>query len=320
MALTNPKEKGTPMRIGCLAWIFRPLSEGAPWYEALDSISRLGFKGVELILCREEELETYWTEEETRRVADFCDQKGLQVSQFAIFQPAIGGLTSLDRKQQARALEVFEQCAQIARTLGAPLINYVSQWPIGLEAPIPYVPNYFYLPNNGPNPTGKLTMKLPPNFDWEEQWANVVQATKKTVEIARAYGLKMSLEGHINVAVPHTDSFLRLYDHVGEPDLGYCLDVGWAALQREYVPWSLYKVKGKLVNIHVRDCDHLTTGFARPGEGVLDWVEIFKALLAIGYEGYLSLESYATDWRDRKIAMTREYLEECLALAESSGQ
>ena len=86
------------MRIGCLAWIFRPLSEGAPWYEALDSISRLGFKGVELILCREEELETYWTAEETRRVADFCDQKGLQVSQFAIFQPAIGGLTSLDRK------------------------------------------------------------------------------------------------------------------------------------------------------------------------------------------------------------------------------
>jgi len=308
------------MKIGCLAWIFRPLSRGAPWYEALESISRLGFKGVELILCREEELESYWTEEETQRVAEFCHRKGLQVSQFAIFQPAVEGLISLDRQQQARALEVFERCAQIACTLGAPLINYVSQWPVGIEAPISYIPNHFYLPNRGPNPAGKLTMKLPPDFDWEEQWANVVQVTRKTVEIAQAHGLRLSLEGHINVAVPHTDSFLRLYDHVKDPALGYCLDIGWAALQREYVPWSIHKVKGKLVNIHVRDCDHLTTGFARPGEGVLDWGEIFKALLAIGYDGYLSLESYATDWRDRKMTMTREYLEECLALAESSSQ
>jgi sugar phosphate isomerase/epimerase len=85
------------------------------------------------------------------------------------------------------------------------------------------------------------------------------------------------------------------------------------------VPWSIHKVKGKLVNVHVRDCDPLTTGFARPGEGVLDWVAIFRALLDIGYDGYLSLESYATDWRDRKIAMTREYLEECLDLAKSTG-
>jgi sugar phosphate isomerase/epimerase len=180
------------------------------------------------------------------------------------------------------------------------------------------VPNYFYLPNRGPNPAGKLSMKLPLDFDWEEEWENTVRVTKETAQIADAYGLKLSLEGHINVAVPHTDSFLRLYDHVGDPALGYCLDIGWAALQREYVPWSVHKVKGKLVNIHVRDCDHTTTGFARPGEGVLDWVEIFRALLAIGYDGYLSLESYATDWRDRKIAMTREYLEECLALARSA--
>ena len=308
------------MQIGCLAWIFRPLSQGAPWYQALETISRLGFKGVELIVCREEELDNYWTEEETQRVADFCDQRDLRVSQFAIFQPAIGGLISLDHERQAVAMEVFARCARIARTLGAPLINYVSQWPVGVEAPISYVPNHFHLPNRGPNPTGKLTMKLPPNFDWDEQWENIVQVTKQTVGIAGAYGLKLSLEGHINVAVPHTDSFLRLWDHVKDPALGYCLDIGWAALQREYVPWSIYKVKGKLANVHVRDCDHLTTGFARPGEGVLDWVEIFKALLAVGYDGYLSLESYATDWRDRKIAMTREYLEECLALAESAGR
>jgi sugar phosphate isomerase/epimerase len=286
----------------------------------LESISRLGFPGVELILCREEELESYWTEEETKRVAEFCHKRELQVSQFAIFQPAIGGLISLDRDRQAHSLEVFERCAHIARTLGAPLINYVSQWPVGVEAPISYVPNYFHLPNRGPNPTGKLTMKLPRDFDWDEQWDNVVRVTKQTVQIAGAYGLKLSLEGHINVAVPHTDSFLRLYDHIKDPGLGYCLDIGWAALQREYVPWSIHKVKGKVVNIHVRDCDHLTTGFARPGEGVLDWVEIFRALLAIGYDGYLSLESYATDWRDRKIAATREYLEECLALAESTDQ
>ncbi len=49
-------------------------------------------------------------------------------------------------------------------------------------------------------------------------------------------------------------------------------------------------------------------------------MEIFKALLAIDYDGYLSLESYATDWRDRKIGMTREYLEECLAVTRGDGE
>jgi sugar phosphate isomerase/epimerase len=307
------------MKIGCLAWTFRPLSVGAPWYEAIDTISRLGFEGVELIVCTEEELDSYWSDEEARKVRDFCQERELPISQLAIFQPAIGGLISLDKGEQDHSLEVFERCCELARMLGTPLVNYVSQWPIGIKAPIDYVPNYFYVPNRGPNPAGKLEMEFPPGFDWDEQWGNVVQMTKATVDIAKGYGLKLSLEGHINVAVPHTDSFLRLYDHISDPALGYCLDIGWAALQREHVPWSIYKLKGKLVNIHVRDCDHLTSGFAVPGEGVLHWPSIFQALRDIGYEGYMSLETHSFEGLEDVAVFSRQYLERHRAGSAATG-
>jgi len=85
-------------------------------------------------------------------------------------------------------------------------------------------------------------------------------------------------------------AFLRLWDAVRDPALGYNLDVGWTMSQREYPPVAIQKVKNQLMNLHMRDIDGLMREFVHVGEGVMDFKAIAEELKAIGFQGYLSIE------------------------------
>jgi sugar phosphate isomerase/epimerase len=112
---------------------------------------------------------------------------------------------------------------------------------------------------------------------------------------------------------PGTDSLLRLIDHVADDDLGVNLDIGWHALQREDIPWSIHKLGNRIFNVHLRDLDGWGVRFAAPGMGVLSWPRIFAALNTVGYEGALNLEleGYG-ETRDRAFRWTFEYLGDLL--------
>ena len=46
-------------------------------------------------------------------------------------------------------------------------------------------------------------------------------------------GAARSIEHHTHCMIHDATSFLRLWDAVGDPDLGYNLDIGWTLSQRE---------------------------------------------------------------------------------------
>lgn len=89
---------------------------------------------------------------------------------------------------------------------------------------------------------------------------------------------------------PHTDSILRLCEEVGEGNVGANLDTVWAYLQRENLPWSIYKYNDKLYHVHMRDGDGLAAYNLPVGYGNTDWEMVIKALKDINYNGFLSLE------------------------------
>lgn len=89
---------------------------------------------------------------------------------------------------------------------------------------------------------------------------------------------------------PHTDSILRLCEEVGEENVGANLDTVWAYLQRENLPWSIYKYNDKLYHVHMRDGDGLAAYNLPVGYGNTDWEMVIKALKDINYNGFLSLE------------------------------
>ncbi len=275
-------------RIGCLSWCFHTFAPGADPEEAIDIIGEIGFEGIEMILLGREDIKRFWTGAKIDRLKKKLAQNRLALAQFVIFQPVIEGLTSRNAEERKRNLDYFEAGCRIGKQLGAPILNIVAPWPRELKGPTDYLPRYYEI--SEPKPGEKFHIDIAPGFDWDAVWQTYVQTTRACLERVKAHGMKLSIEHHTHTMIPDAASFLRLWDAIRDPALGYNMDVGWTLSQREYPPLAIHKVKNQLMNLHMRDIDGLMRRFVHAGEGVMDFKAIADALKAVGFRGCLSLE------------------------------
>ncbi len=309
-AADEPARKGKP-KIGCLSWCFHDFSPGANPEQAIDIIGELGFDGIELILLARQDLKQFWTDTKIDQLKKQLDKKRLRVAQFVIFQPVVEGLSSVRDDVREMNLDYFEAGCRIGKRFDAPMVNIVAPWARELSGPTNYLPRYYDLPDAKPGE--KFTIRIAEGFDWDAVWDAYVKATRACLERAKMHGLKMTIEHHTHCLVPDAVSFLRLWDAIRDPALGYNLDTGWTLLQREYPPVAIHKVKRHLMNLHVRDIDGPMRRFVHVGTGVMDFKALAQTLKKIGYDGYLSIEQdkYPGDMKEtckRYLDMMREYL------------
>ncbi|HNY39391.1 MAG TPA: sugar phosphate isomerase/epimerase [Bryobacteraceae bacterium] len=279
---------------------------------AIDIIGEMGFEGIELILLTRDDIKGYWTDAKIGELRKKLERWKLDVAQFIMFQPVVEGLTSLNRTVRNQNLDFFEAGCRVGRKLGAPLVNIVAPWPTEVSSKDhSYLPRYYDIEK--PKPGEKFTMDVALPFDWEALWDNYVGATKECLQRAKAHGMKMTIEHHTHTMIPGIDAFLRLWDAIKDPALGYNMDTGWTLAHRDYPPVAIYKARRHLMNMHVRDIDGLMRLFPHIGEGVMDFKAICAALKAIGYRGFLTLEQdkHPGDMKataKRYLAMLKEYL------------
>ncbi len=297
-------------RVGSVSWNFHSLAPGSHPEEAIDIIGSLGFEGVELIANSRKDVDEYWTQATIDRIKKQLERNRLEVIQFPFFQPVVEGLTSRNAEERNRSLDYFEKGCRIASKLGAPMVNMVAPWARELTASSEYLPRYFMA---DPKPGEKFHIDIAPGFDWDELWSLFVGTTKACVECAKGHGLRFSIENHSHTMLPVTDSFLRLWDAIRDPALGFNLDCGWAMNQREYPPVAVHKVNRHLMNIHLRDIDARMREYVAVGKGVMDFKAIAEAVKAVGFQDFLSLEqdSVGSDMRvtcRQYVKMMKEYL------------
>jgi len=283
----EPLTSGKP-KVGCLSWCFHDFSPGVDPEPAIDIIGGLGFDGIEMIVTASGDLAGFWTDDRVSRMKRKLEKNKLQVSQFVLFQPVVEGLSSTRKDERDQALDHFESGCRIGSKLDARLINIVAPWARELKGPSDYLPRYYEVEN--PKPGEKFHIDIAEGFDWERVWNGYIETTKACLARAKAHGLKFSIEQHTHTMVPDASSFLRLWDRIKDPALGYNLDAGWTQLQREYPPLAVHKVRGHLVNLHMRDIDGLMRSFPHIGQGVMDFEGIVRALKATGFNGYASIE------------------------------
>ena len=305
---TPPKPR---IKVGCTSWAFHSFQAGENPEPAIDIIGQLGFEGIELIVLGRDDLKAYWTQATIDRIRKQLDRYKMVVSQFVLFQPVVEGLTSLDTGERNRNLDSFETGCKLARQFAAPIVNIVAPWARQLGRNQGYLPRFYELPD--PAPGQKFHINIDPDFDYDAVWRNYVEVTRACLQRAKAHGRKFTIEHHTHTMVPDASTFLRLWDAVSDPDLGYNMDVGWTLLQREYPPVAVHRVKRQLMNLHARDMDGLMRQFVHIGEGVLDLQAVAQALKQIGYTGFISIEQdkfpgdMAATCR-RYLAMMKEYL------------
>ena len=298
--------------IGAVSWCFHSFSPGANPEEAIDILGELGFDGTDLILLAREDISTFWTGARIDDLKKRLERNKLEVAQFVIFQPVIEGLTSADPDERKRNLDFFEAGVKIGKRLDAPIVDIVAPWPREWNRPGGgYLPRYYDLPE--PQPREKFHIEISPGFDWEARWNEWIATVRDCLERSKAHGLKLTIEHHTHTMIPDAVSFLRLWDAIKDPELGYNLDTGWTLSQREYPPVAIHKTRRHLMNIHARDIDNRLSGFPHVGAGVMDFKHVADTLKQIGYRGFISLEQdkYPGDMKEtckRYLAMMRDYL------------
>lgn len=90
----------------------------------------------------------------------------------------------------------------------------------------------------------------------------------------------------------------RVLDEIGDDpeksNLGVCIDVGHAHLSkdagRQPVRAYLERYRAQLVHVHLHDNRGETDDHLLPGKGTIDWPDLFRTLVEIGYTGPLVLE------------------------------
>ncbi len=294
------------IHLGSVSWNFHSLGPGADPEEAIEIIGGLGFDGIELIATSSGDFKSFWTDERVDRLKQKLEKNKLQVSQFAMFQPVVEDLTSSQRDERERALDHFESGCRLAAKFSAPIVNIVAPWARELKGPTSYLPRYYDVEKGAP--ATKFHIDIADGFDWNLIWNNFVETVKGCVSRAKAHGLKFSIENHTHTLLPDTGSLLRLWDAIRDPALGVNLDAGWIQLEREYPPVAIHKVKGHLMNLHLRDIDGLMRSFSPIGHGVMDFQAIFQALQKTGFEGFASLEQDGHDGDPDMKETCRRYL------------
>jgi len=299
------------IRLGSVSWNFRGITAGPPWTEAIEAIGDLGFTGVELIVAKPEHLDSTVAEPHFSSLLRQLDSYKMLVSQFVLFQPLMADLGNPDPEKRKRTLAVFEKACQVAAKLGAPIINMVAPWPtVFSKKGSDYLPRYYSTDTTMPD---KFSFNVPKGFDWQKTWNDLVAVIKEAAAMAKGAGVLFSLEHHTHTLVPGPDAFLHLWDEVRDPTLGFNLDIGWDQLQREYPVVAIYKSRGHLMNVHLRDIDGFGYRFVPPGSGCMDFEGVVAALRDIGFSGFLTFEQDSVP--DMKYALRhgKEILEQLLA-------
>ena len=88
-------------------------------------------------------------------------------------------------------------------------------------------------------------------------------------------------------------------------------------MQREYLPWSVYKLREKIFHVHLRDTDGLLCYSYPVGLGIIDWNGFVRALKETGYQGFLSMELGGLKRPEKYVKESLEYIRRILKEEEA---
>jgi sugar phosphate isomerase/epimerase len=262
------------MKFGASIW---PFNWDAPYDEGMRRIAGLGFKAVELIAWKREFLDTYYTPAHIKELRTIAENEGIEISEF-VSTPH--GLAQQDKAERDKAVEHFKRTAEVAVALGTKIVNTVSVYPFDLH--FPWITDLPHLQ--------EFKVAIPSGLDWQRNWEDYVDATRKCTAICEDAGLKYALEPHPFRYMSNAASMLRLIEHVNSHALGMNFDPSHLFPVGEIPQVVIYQLGKRIFHCHFSDNDGATNVHWRPGKGKIDWEAVLRALQDTGYDGVISME------------------------------
>ncbi len=147
---------------------------------------------------------------------------------------------------------------------------------------------------------------LPGRRRTADEWRRAVESYRELGPVAASHGVTLAIEPlnrfetyFLNTA----EDAARLCGEVGHPNVGVLFDTFHANIEEKDIAAGYRRVAPHLKHVHACENDRGT-----PGSGHVEWAAVFGALGEIGYDGWLTIESFgstiaeianaAAIWRD----------------------
>lgn len=151
---------------------------------------------------------------------------------------------------------------------------------------------------------GKARLEDP--ADRETEWGLAVEGLKEMAAYAEERGVKLAFEALnrfetdlVNVV----DQGLKLIEDVGAPNLGLHLDTFHMHLEEKDSAAAVRQAGDRIFHFHACENDR-----GVPGTGQVDWAGVFEALVEVGYDGNVVIESFTPEVKSiaRAVCIWRE--------------
>lgn len=270
------------MKISC-CWLFAISKYGYPpspgdAHRALEEMSTLGFKHVELGGVGEENLKAVY--DARADLKQRCEDLGLAVVNFC---PVLPDLVHPEKARRVHALDLFKVGVETAGFLGCELVQSISATP-----PLTFVGSTPY--RDALTYGERYRVKVDPDFRWEDVWGWLTDSIGACADEADRAGLRLCMEPRVGEIISNTDALLRLLEAVDSDNFGAVLDTGHLNAQKEILPLSVEKLAGRIHYVHASDNDGQTNQHMPPGTGTVDWDGMFLALKKHEFSGYVAVD------------------------------
>jgi len=182
-------------------------------------------------------------------------------------------LASADVEAYRAGVKYLESCVETASTLGAPIVG----------GPLYGAPLVFA--GRAPAPVAEDERR--------RRIDQIVQGLKQAGAAAYQAGVKFAVESlnRFETDIANTTGHaLALADAVGSPAVGVMLDTFHMNVEDFSIPDSIRRAARHLVHFQANENNR---GFV--GAGHIDWPEVARALVAVGYDGPITLEPFRRD-------------------------
>ena len=166
-------------------------------YKAIEEMSDLGFKFIELEGVGEENL----TEAANNKggLLKACKNSGVKVADFAIM---LRDVFSMDASVKNDALRLFKKGVETADYLNSDFIWIDSYMPpVEIKSGKTFSQSMkFGL---------QIKVKIPSEFVWNDVWDNFVDSIKKCNQMAKKYGIPLLIEPRLEEIISNTAAMVR---------------------------------------------------------------------------------------------------------------
>jgi sugar phosphate isomerase/epimerase len=240
---------------------------------AIQRLAGIGYQGVEIMADVPHAWPAFLLEEHKQAMRDALERNRLAISNInAFMMHAIADERQLywypswiepDRNYRNIRIQHTRRALTLARELGAACITTEPGGPVEKGG------------------------------SWAKALALFVEGLKPTAEHAEKEGVLLLVEPEPGLLIETADQFLELMQHVDSPAIGLNFDIGHSYCVGDDPAKAIPKLAPYIRHFHLEDIaatrvhHHLI-----PGEGAIDFAATLRAIQAINYQGWITVELY----------------------------